>query len=234
MSSLFDNIPGPSPWYLRSGSSPFPGFQWQDAGDGALASGKTLLVGKFGPVAILDFYNYVVPLDDSTLLVWHQKHVESGTTAPVILTTLRPQSLAPLSGSLDSLYEGMKEQGEPLLLAGPPTSQISLFTSVSMENSRVEFPAEMRKIDELLILCHSSAVESNPGWEKSNLALLVAHPKQSSVQIYPQDWFNTGGLDYGYQWVTRVARDPQTTKIHGEGIRILPFVLDDSLRNLAK
>src|SRR3954468_5543548 len=90
--------PSPSPWYLRDQQGAFPGFSWRLAGDEAAASGKTLLVGRSGPVAILGFYNYIMPLDEQTLLVWHQQHVESGQTAPVLLTVLRPSALPPLSG----------------------------------------------------------------------------------------------------------------------------------------
>ena len=73
-------------------------------------------------------------------------------------------------------------------------------------------------------------MEPNPSWERADLALMVACPRECTVQLYGQDWFNGGGLDYGYQWVTRVARDPKTGKVRGEGIRISPFVLDTSLR----
>jgi len=80
-------------------------------------------------------------------------------------------------------------------------------------------------------LCHSSAVEESPPVDRSNLALLVAHPREGTYELFPQDWFNSARLDYGYQGVTRVARDPRTGRIHGEGTRISPFVLDDTLQN---
>jgi len=67
-----------------------------------------------------------------------------------------------------------------------------------------------------------------------DLALLVAHPRTSSYRLYSQDWFNSLDLDFGYQWVTRVARHPETGRVHGDGIRIHPFVLDDLLRGLAE
>jgi hypothetical protein len=82
-----------------------------------------------------------------------------------------------------------------------------------------------------VILCHSSGVEHSPVADSSNLALLVARPADGSYEHFPQDWFNHGGLDYTYQGVTRVARDPATGRIHGEGVRIDTFVLDDTLRN---
>lgn len=94
------------------------------------------------------------------------------------------------------------------------------------------FPEPLRHLPELLILCASSGIRSEPGADRGNLALLVASPRDGAFEVFPQDWFNDGGFDYGCEWVTRVARDPRTGRIHGEGIRIEPFVLDDTLRNI--
>jgi hypothetical protein len=59
---------------------------------------------------------------------------------------------------------------------------------------------------------------------------MLLNPGSGTLRLYPQDWFNDGRVDLGYQWVTRVARDPETGRIHGDGIRIDPFSLDDSMR----
>ena len=83
------------------------------------------------------------------------------------------------------------------------------------------------------MLCRSSAAGAE-GPDHSNLTLIVARPADGSYTLYPQDWFNAGGFDYGYEWVTRVARDPRTGKVHGDGIRIGPFVLDATLRHLER
>ncbi len=87
----------------------------------------------------------------------------------------------------------------------------------------------MNRIAELLILCHSSGVDQSSG-AVDDLALLVARPRESTYQLYAQDWFSHGGFDYGYQWVTRVARDRITGQVRGEGTRLAPFILDSSLR----
>jgi hypothetical protein len=59
---------------------------------------------------------------------------------------------------------------------------------------------------------------------------MLLNPGSGTLRLYPQDWFNVGRVDLGYQWVTRAARDPKTGRIHGDGIRIDPFILDDSMR----
>ena len=47
-------------------------------------------------------------------------------------------------------------------------------------------------------------------------------------------WFNNGKYDFSYQWITRVARDPQTQRIFGEGIRLGMFQLDKTGRTVEK
>jgi hypothetical protein len=205
---------------------------WQSAGDTALSSGKMLLVGVDGPVAIFNFYNYVMPLDDCSFLVWHQRWTGAPPTEPVRLLIVRPDQLPPLGNDLDPLMEQMNRD-TAILILGATCAELTLSSGNVVDELRVEFPEQLRSLDELLILCHSSGIET-PCSGGSNLALLVARPRKSTYRLYPQDWFNSGGLDYGYQWVTRIARDPLTRHIHGEGVRIAPFVLDDSLRRLRK
>jgi hypothetical protein len=44
----------------------------------------------------------------------------------------------------------------------------------------------------------------------------------------PQQWWNKSDADFGYQWISRVARDALSGLIVGDGVRIDPFVLDAS------
>jgi hypothetical protein len=229
---LFDGVPGPSPWYFSPDTPATKGFRWQRAGDAPPAAGKTLLIGNHGPVAVLNFYNYAIVLDESTILIWHQgqSSYDASPTPPVRLFVIEPNRLSPFSKDLSTLYEKMNTQKERVALGGSPLALTSLLTTNIEDEMSTKFPAQLETLDELLILCDSSGIRSEPTWNLGNLALLVAKPSQSKYRLYPQDWFNEGGLDYGYQWVSRVVRNRQTGHIHGQGIRIGPFILDDSLR----
>ena len=232
---MFENVPGPSPWYLGPNTTTVEGFRWQSAGDKSPAAGKTLLIGSKGPVAVLDFQNYAMMLDRSMLVIWNQApRIGTGHTAPVRIYVVEPVLLSPIGNRLDSLYQEMQHKGIRLLLGGPAQAEIGLDTVNADDAIEIMFPAQLQKIDELLILCHSSAITGTgqAGWDRGDLALLAAWPQQSRFRLYPQDWFNAGSWDYGYQWVTRVARNHETGRIHGEGIRIAPFVLDESLRQI--
>jgi hypothetical protein len=236
---LFDRTPGPSPWYLIPNSNWYSGtyspkvdgFFWEPSElSHRAAGGKTLLVGSNGPVAVLGYYNYVMALDDSKLLVWNQsREVPEGMpTPPIRLFVIEPNRLRPLQSDLSSLYERMNFQNEFIALGGDAVAEMRLSSTNVTDNLSATFPEFLQSTDELLILCHSSGIPKSSG--SVDLALMVANPRLSSYRLYPQDWFNNSGLDFGYQWVTRVARNPDTGNVHGEGFRIKPFILDDSLR----
>jgi hypothetical protein len=118
----------------------------------------------------------------------------------------------------------MRQKGAPLIAARAPQWEVSLPTIVIGEPRSWAVPEPLANTEELLILCHSPVIEKSPRGERSNLALLIAKPRTGIYELYPQDWFNNAGLDYGHQWVTRVARDPESGRIYGEGFRIRPSV----------
>lgn len=200
----------------------------------------TRLVGDAGGVvAVLGYYNYVMKLSSSTLLIWSQEtetESEPQGTPPVHLVVIQPSLLSPFGDQLENVASRMDRagRGARLALMEPPAVSMYLRTDAIGQNISVVFPKELNAIDELLILCDSSAIAPREDGINANLALLVAKPKQSVYQLYPQDWFNSSDLDFGYQWITRVARDPQTGRVHGEGFRLKPFELDNSLRQLAR
>jgi hypothetical protein len=226
-----ENAPGPSPWSLRRPGARIPRFEWIDAGQSSHTAGLMVLSGARGNLLILDFHNYVLLLDPDTLLVWHQRSVPTGPTAPVCLRGFRLSDLEPLEGDLEDLGASMRQARTPFTASGDPLCEHDIPTTVVCQRITQRFPELLSRCQELLILCHSSGVEDSTVADSSNLALLVARPSDRSYELFPQDWFNHAGLDYAFQGVTRVARDSATGRIHGEGVRIDPFVLDDTLRN---
>jgi hypothetical protein len=235
--NFFEGVPGPTPWYSKPGDSPVDGFHWEQEREKSPSGGLTFLVGSEGVVAVLNFYNYVMTLDSSTLLIWNQGiERESQGTAPVHLVVIRPTLLTSFGADLETAVSRMGRAGPEARLAFAEPQPISMYlnTDVAGEDISAVFPRELQAMDELLILCDSSAIPPRADGIHANLALLVAKPKESSYRLYPQDWFNSADFDFGYQWITRVARDPQTGRVRGEGIRIAPFQLDDTLRNIVK
>ncbi len=226
-----DNAPGPSPWYFGPDHPHIPGFEWKKAGDTAETAGAILLAKGRTNLLVLDFYNYVQLLDPGLIVIWHQKR--DHPTPPVTLRIFVLDALRPLRGNVAKLCDEMHRQEASFLAAASPLSELQIPTAVSVDPQQLEFPRALRGIDEMLMLCRTSGTESAPTPGESNLGLLIAQPKRGSYQIYPQDWFNTGKFDYDYEWATRVARDPKTGRVRGDGIRLGAFTLDASLRKTA-
>jgi hypothetical protein len=225
---LFRNAPGPAPWYVRPGSPNVHGFEWQQTSAMIPKTGKTLLVGSAGVVAVIGFYVSLKVIDDATLLAWYQpKTLDEDVTSPIRMFVFQPSKMKPFDTDLVEVEERMSNTGARLALSDEPEASIELTTTHLNEELEATFPEKIRQLDELLILCSSSAVHSRPDM-KVDLALLVAKPRLNTYRLYPQDWFNASDLDFGYQWVTRVVRNPSTGNVHGEGFRIAPFQLDDS------
>lgn len=232
---LFRRVPGPSPWYLADDVVPIEGFSWRKADtDKKESAGKILLQNSSGIVGVFDMYNYVSTLDRSALLVWNQRPMrgQSVNVSPVELFVIELDKLEPLSQPLDAVYAHLNAKRSFFVVGGAPSARMELQTSNVDSFLQADFPDAMRSMGELLILCHSSGV---PVTDKSvDLALIVAEPRASVYRLYPQDWFNHADMDFGYQWVTRVVRNPNTGRIEGEGFRIPPFVLDKSMRKLER
>ena len=93
----------------------------------------------------------------------------------------------------------------------------------------------MHEIDELLVLADSTAnLAARDYWMQMHLTIWIIRPRDRTVDVVPQDWFNQGNYDFAYQGVRRVARDSNSGRIVGEGVRLDAFVLDESNRRVAK
>ncbi|RZJ98248.1 MAG: hypothetical protein EOO46_25125 [Flavobacterium sp.] len=57
---------------------------------------------------------------------------------------------------------------------------------------------------------------------------------EGKISLFPQDWFNKSNADFGYQWLTRVIRNPKNNSIIGQGIRIDNFELDETNKELKR
>lgn len=231
---LLKTAPGPSPWYLRTFG---PRIQtacgegkWVEIGSGTHAGGEILLRAGGNVLAIIPMYNWVSAIDPHTLLIWSQAGGTKGNTAPVHVAAVDCRRLVPLDdprrGCMDT-----PPSGTPVITSGI-IAEVDIPT-VEIGCHQIDFPSPISSCGEILILAHSSGVDHSDG-AIENICLVIVRPEHGTVELIPQDWFNKGPLDFGYQWITRVARDLKTGHIVGDGIRIGTFMLDKSCRNVRK
>ena len=94
----------------------------------------------------------------------------------------------------------------------------------------VAVPPELGGIDELLMI----APRSTRSRDEPAAAVLVLYPQAGLLDVLPQAWYTRAAFDVGPQWIARVARDPRSHRILGEGVRLGTFELDESGRQVAR
>ena len=228
------NAPGPSPWYLR-GRDPQVSYQknklsWVDAGNHDPFSGKICLQEKETvnlprTLLLLDFYCLVYPFPPENLLII-SKMKKNNSLRLIFLTV---SQLKPIL-NLKQACLSMKEKKDAVFAE----TSLDVYTDIALNlkpgENRVDFLSPFSNLPELFILEDSTYGQSympKDSQTSPHLALFDIKPLDKTIRVVMQDWFNKGAYDFGYQWPTRIARDPESGKLFGEGIRLGAFILNN-------
>lgn len=123
-----------------------------------------------------------------------------------------------------------KNSTERIYAATPPLAEFEVSAELADGMHPFEFPEEFRHIPELLVV--SSTPSTKP--DSSSVSVFVLYPHAGLIEVLPQRWFTPMKFDTGYQWIARVARDPESHRIVGDGVRIGTFELSDDGRELRR
>ena len=225
---LIESAIGPTPWYWRTFSEP-EGFRWRflERKGGSV----TVLEPHAGgdPVLALGMYVYAFPTNRGYFGLWSR----SGRERPFIdLLIFDVSSLRPLK-NFDSLSASRPWEKTHVV----HTSEVAEVLRVpdGLEAGHHTGPASKHSdlVNEVLLL------GDGPARTRSDLnapfaSIVVWQPATGAIEVLPQEWFTAAKMDVGYQWITRVARDPESGHIVGGGIRISDFELDDTGRRLLR
>jgi hypothetical protein len=130
--------------------------------------------------------------------------------------------------SVSAAASQMRERKACLYISGEPIVQHSIATSLPAGDNSWDAPNEFRSIPEFLVLVQGSAGGVRPDFFNTvYLNLWSMRPAARTIVVTPQKWFNEGDYDFGYQRVTRIAR-LANGELVGEGIRLGPFLLDET------
>ncbi len=227
-------VPGPSPWYL---TGPFEKiktqagvWQWKRAEDKHYPGLSYLTSPSGSAVLVVNFQCYVQLLPGDRILIWHESdrgHADAlPAPAKVVFTILDLDQLMPLADTHATLRDVHARKIQLHFEAGNPQT-FEFATSIPEGTHAFSPPSAFGHIPELLVLADFGS-EGRSNWERAFRAIFAFDFHSRQVQVMPQAWFNEGGMDYGYQWITRVQREPATGRIVGEGIRLGNFRLDAS------
>ena len=226
---------GPSPWYLKASGAgidtPEGLWRWEFYDDAAIAGLSRLLSPHGETVLFIDFNCYVQSLGDGRLLVGFEstRSAQGGCEAPdikfiiVVLAALTPVT------DHEKMALEVRKNKERIRFQGGLPSTYEFSTVVQEGVQSICSPAEFGKLQEILVLADFGPKdEASNNWDSMYRAIFAFDFREQQVTVLPQKWFNTGSYDFGYQWITRVQREPATNQIVGEGIRLGNFRLDSS------
>lgn len=211
---------GPSPWYIRT----FPlshigaNASWAEPGSPTGAA----VLKRDGPVAqraILAIPMYARPLlVGELLLCW----IERGDLFYAELYD--PSALSGLGEHVLS-----SDPASASWSATPPIASVQM--PARLAAGRHSAPRCPRAGDrEVFMIARGDRDQQD---DEPAASIHIWRPAAGVVEVLPQRWFRADRYDLGYQWITRVGRDPVSARLVGDGIRIGPFELDPTGTELA-
>ncbi len=130
--------------------------------------------------------------------------------------------------ALSELPKGFKDSHQPYYASGEPNCLVSIDPTLPEGTHKKDFPQALGTVEELLIIVNHSYEHSYQDDEDTPAhAIFEVQPSRSQIKVMPQKWFTANQFDVGYQWITRVTRNPETGKLIGDGIRIGIFQLTE-------
>lgn len=211
---------GPAPWYWQT----FPAvtgasgrrFEWTFHGaEGELAYLVTLnLAGEpEQPRLALNSYCRPFLVPPYYLGVWCPEGRD------LRLLCFYPDDLVPFS--LMEVVGWFKLSDERVYSAAEPVAEFEVPSALPEGKHDLPVPTQFRTLEEILLVGFYPGTEAN----QAKFAIYLVRPKEGTVEVLPQHWFNAEDYKVGPQWIARVARDPESHRLLGEAVRVGSFQL---------
>ena len=173
-------------------------------------------------ILFLDYYSYLLGQDDGSVLYWHETGAKTAQIIEFIRFSLSNAKRINVSP------DGLSSEQQATLYPGSVEAAVrwQFASTGAMGRQDIELPHDWSQFGETLVLASTGTYGLGP----SN-AIFAFDWLSNRVEIFPQDWFNQGDYDFGYQWITRVARRSDGS-IVGDGIRLGKFELDETFRQV--
>jgi len=226
LTKLSSRVPGPLPWNVDSlptvSGPDGTELRWKESDHSTVLASE-----KDGSNYLaLGLYCRVLPVAKHNLVVWYQLM----TREPLRFGNLRidvidTRLLQPLKTIPD--LDSDRNSGEPpIALASGPFAKADIPVPQGIGRLTYQFPDALKGISEVLVLVAGGTKHRGLLGTRIGEALYVLKPPEDIIEVFSLDWWDKGNFDFGDEWITRVARDPSTGNIVGEGVRILPFLMD--------
>lgn len=233
--NLMDNAPFLSPWYLQE-DKPILNKDDKQLNFKSESETITLNDNQKNCLGVIEIYSYILPSEDNqSFLIWNRSLEKVIGLQTITIKYYETNKLTAIENKSKKIFE-IKKEKLPYYFNTEPTAEFSFKFNPNETEMKIEFPEEFKKFKHCLLITELENLYYNPNpnnfWH--NTTILELNLEHGFVYNYPQDWFNKGNGDFGYQWITRAIRNPRTNLIEGQGIRISDFILDNTNRQLKK
>ena len=116
-----------------------------------------------------------------------------------------------------------KQSSERIYAATAPIADFEAPLGLDVGMHKVEVPAELRSVDELIVPTSYPA----KGNDDPAFALYVLYLQAGLLEVLPQKWFTASQYQVGKQWIPRAGRDLESQRIFGECFGVGSFLLDE-------
>jgi hypothetical protein len=217
---LDDSVVGPAPWYWKTFPSFGEGFEWQFAANAGseYPNGTPVLFARTDrdaagkqPVLSVRIYGRVLRANDDHILLWGPRHRQND----LLIETFELDQLRPIGGTEQS------DDDRIWVTTADPIDRVSIPAGLPAGRAPGQYIARAAStLAEVLMLA------DGPSPRDAAISVYAWSPAAGTLDVMPQSWFNEGNTDLGYEWITRVTRDPTSGHIFGDGVRMTPFELD--------
>lgn len=215
-------IIGPAPWYCKTFPAIYSAsgqrFVWRDHGqDGALAHVVSLALEQDASKPRLALNRYCRPflIPSGHLGVWCPE------ARTIRIVCFDPDELKDFD--LNEIAGWFRQSTERIYAATPPLAEFEVSAQLSPGMNKIEVPPEMQGVEELIVPVSYPAKSA----DDAAMALFVFYLHAGLVEVLPQKWFTAAQYDINYEGIIRAARDAESHRIVGDGIRIGSFLLGE-------
>jgi hypothetical protein len=220
---------GPVPWYWQT----FPAlhspagrhFTWAHHGDqGPVAHLVTFGLEEQHDQVLVALNTYCRPF----LVPPHFLGIWCPEGRSIRLTCFDVDSLKAFD--LAEVAGWFKQSTDRIYAATAPTVDFEIPLNLDPGAHKVEVPAQLQTVDELIIPTSYKAVSN----DDPAFALFVFYLQAGLLEVLPQRWFTAAQYHVGQQWITRAARDAESHHIFGECFGVGTFLLQEDGCRLAE
>lgn len=214
INNLIFNSVGPSPWYWKTFPNIFienTKYYWQ-LKELSKYMHAPYLTNDIGEVKLLvGTYARVFPVQNNIFGIWYY------TDNNIFIRVFDVNKLK--SFDIEAITEDSHHNQLPYVIVGEHVSESLIDISLNAGIHEMEISEELKPVKEIFCIVNGNKYRDNEA------TIFLIKPNKNEIEVLPQLWFNSDKFDIGYQWITRVVRDPKSKIIYGDGIRIKKFKL---------